>query len=120
MPPSLLGGNSLEYMCSGCNYRFELIRNRGENNDVLSCPRCQQDAYKVLTAFCHRNATPEYKKFQESADEKMFYADRHLNEDKSLDPYRWLQDVAAERSYQKDVASGKIPSPSQLPIPEEN
>jgi putative FmdB family regulatory protein len=40
-----------EYVCSGCNSKFELLRPMSRANEEASCPQCQQKAERVLSTF---------------------------------------------------------------------
>ena len=40
-----------EYVCSGCNSKFELLRPLSQAGEVASCPHCQKSAERVLSSF---------------------------------------------------------------------
>ncbi len=41
-----------EYVCSGCDSKFELLRPLSKADEGASCPRCQNTAKRVLSTFC--------------------------------------------------------------------
>ncbi len=40
-----------EYVCPGCDLKFELLRPLSQAGEAASCPRCQQSAGRVLSTF---------------------------------------------------------------------
>jgi putative FmdB family regulatory protein len=40
-----------EYVCSICNLKFELLRLISQASEGASCPRCQNNAKRVFSAF---------------------------------------------------------------------
>ena len=40
-----------EYLCPGCDLKFELLRSLSQADDGASCPRCQNAAQRVLSSF---------------------------------------------------------------------
>lgn len=40
-----------EYVCSGCDSKFELLRPMSRANEAAPCPHCQQEAERVLSSF---------------------------------------------------------------------
>ncbi len=40
-----------EYICPHCKLKFELLRSMTQAGDGASCPRCQGQAKRVLSAF---------------------------------------------------------------------
>lgn len=41
-----------EYVCPGCDLKFELLRRLSQSGDKAVCPRCGKDSEKVLSTFC--------------------------------------------------------------------
>ena len=41
-----------EYVCPGCDAKFELLRPLSKAEEDVSCPRCQNTAKRVLSTFC--------------------------------------------------------------------
>jgi len=41
-----------EYVCPSCELKFELLRPLSQSNNGASCPRCQNTAKRILSAFC--------------------------------------------------------------------
>ncbi len=40
-----------EYICPGCEVKFELLRPMSRASEGASCPHCQQSAERVLSTF---------------------------------------------------------------------
>ncbi len=40
-----------EYVCSGCESKFELLRPLSQATESSSCPECHQSAERVLSTF---------------------------------------------------------------------
>ena len=40
-----------EYLCPGCESKFELLRPMSRANEGVSCPHCQQEAERILSTF---------------------------------------------------------------------
>ena len=40
-----------EYVCPGCEFKFELLRPLSQANEAASCPRCHKSAERVLSTF---------------------------------------------------------------------
>ncbi|MFC1941016.1 FmdB family zinc ribbon protein [Chloroflexota bacterium] len=40
-----------EYVCSDCEYKFELLRPLSQAGETASCPRCQKPAKRKLSTF---------------------------------------------------------------------
>jgi len=40
-----------EYVCPDCEFKFELLRPISQANEAASCPRCHQNAERVLSTF---------------------------------------------------------------------
>ncbi|MBA7669064.1 hypothetical protein ES703_77191 [subsurface metagenome] len=40
-----------EYVCSGCQLKFELLRQLSQANEDASCPRCHNTAERILSTF---------------------------------------------------------------------
>ena len=40
-----------EYLCSGCNLKFELLRPLSQVSEDASCPQCHARAKRVLSSF---------------------------------------------------------------------
>ncbi len=40
-----------EYVCPGCNSKFELLRPMSRANEEVACPQCQQKAERILSTF---------------------------------------------------------------------
>ncbi|MEE8194595.1 MAG: zinc ribbon domain-containing protein [Dehalococcoidales bacterium] len=40
-----------EYICSGCQSRFELLRPMSRSGDGVLCPRCHSPAERALSTF---------------------------------------------------------------------
>ena len=45
-----------EYVCSNCQFKFELLRPLSQASEDVPCPRCQQSAKRVLSVFVGRSA----------------------------------------------------------------
>jgi len=41
-----------EYICPGCDLKFELLRRLSQADDGAPCPRCQNTAKRILSTFC--------------------------------------------------------------------
>ncbi|WP_041219092.1 zinc ribbon domain-containing protein [Dehalococcoides mccartyi] len=95
-----------EYYCEKCHKTTELMSDFSKDNEYILCPICRGNAAKVFSNFNWHHQTPNFVKFQESADEKMHYAEKRLSEDKSLDPVAWLEKVKTANLAEKAVKSG--------------
>ncbi|MFC1949779.1 FmdB family zinc ribbon protein, partial [Chloroflexota bacterium] len=40
-----------EYVCPGCDTKFELLRPFSKSDEEASCPKCQQPSKRVLSTF---------------------------------------------------------------------
>ena len=40
-----------EYVCSDCEYKFELLRPLSQAGETASCPRCHKTAERKLSTF---------------------------------------------------------------------
>jgi len=40
-----------EYVCPGCELKFELLRSLSQSGEGAPCPECQQGAERVLSTF---------------------------------------------------------------------
>ena len=40
-----------EYICTGCNLKFELLRRLSQASEGASCPHCQNTARRILSLF---------------------------------------------------------------------
>ncbi len=40
-----------EYVCPGCECKFELLRPLSKFNEPASCPQCNKDAERILSTF---------------------------------------------------------------------
>ncbi|MFC1932504.1 zinc ribbon domain-containing protein [Chloroflexota bacterium] len=40
-----------EYVCPGCDFKFELLRPLSQATETASCPHCQESAGRVLSTF---------------------------------------------------------------------
>lgn len=40
-----------EYVCSKCDFRFDLLRPISRSDEEASCPRCQNRAKRVFSTF---------------------------------------------------------------------
>ena len=40
-----------EYVCPECGLKFELLRSMSQSDEEAACPRCNNDARRVLSAF---------------------------------------------------------------------
>ncbi|MFC2041218.1 FmdB family zinc ribbon protein [Chloroflexota bacterium] len=40
-----------EYVCPGCECKFELLRPLSKSNEPASCPRCNKEAERILSTF---------------------------------------------------------------------
>ena len=41
-----------EYVCTGCELKFELLRPFSKADEAAECHHCQQSAERVLSKFC--------------------------------------------------------------------
>ena len=41
-----------EYVCLGCDLKFELLLRLSQAGEKVSCPRCHNDAEQVPSTFC--------------------------------------------------------------------
>ncbi|HEY82148.1 MAG TPA: zinc ribbon domain-containing protein [Dehalococcoidia bacterium] len=39
-----------EYLCSDCNFKFELLRPLSKADEKAPCPRCHKDAQRTVSA----------------------------------------------------------------------
>jgi len=44
-----------EYVCPGCDLRFELLRPLSQADEGASCPHCHNSAERILSTFCSRS-----------------------------------------------------------------
>lgn|GEM_PF-2525805 len=95
-----------EYRCQFCQSSYEKI-GKPEDCQIDRCPGCGGRAQRVVSGFSWKNQTSNLVKFQDSSDEKMYYAEKRLNEDKSLDPNAWLLKVAQDRLAEKAAKSAQ-------------
>jgi len=40
-----------EYVCAGCQLKFELLRPISQAGEPATCPHCQQSARRILSTF---------------------------------------------------------------------
>jgi putative FmdB family regulatory protein len=40
-----------EYVCPSCDFKFELLRSLSQADEGVSCPRCQNDARRIMSTF---------------------------------------------------------------------
>ena len=40
-----------EYVCSGCDFKFEQLRPLSQATEVASCPGCNESSERVLSTF---------------------------------------------------------------------
>ncbi|MDH4067922.1 MAG: zinc ribbon domain-containing protein [Dehalococcoidia bacterium] len=40
-----------EYCCPECSFKFELLRPQSQANQKVSCPRCHNNAKRILSSF---------------------------------------------------------------------
>ncbi len=40
-----------EYVCPGCQLKFDLLRSLSQADEGAACPRCQATAQRVLSSF---------------------------------------------------------------------
>ncbi|PPD59142.1 FmdB family zinc ribbon protein [Dehalogenimonas etheniformans] len=90
-----------EYECPGCQNTFEVIAKISDGTNINHCPNCGAQGYRLLSSFSWKHQTSSLEQFKHGADEKMFYAERRLSEDKSLDPGAWIEKVKAEKISKK-------------------
>ena len=86
-----------EYLCPGCECKFELMRPRSESKLGSACPQCGGNADRSLSAFSHYSAFApnSMEKQRDIANEKMWKSQRKLedNERKNPDPLKpWREE----------------------------
>ncbi len=90
-----------EYLCSECKRNFELIKQYEEDAESCFCPHCGGKSQRLISSFSFKNQKRLAQRHRESAEEKMYNAERRLEEDKTLDPNKWLDRVRNERLAEK-------------------
>lgn len=87
-----------EYFCDNCQDTFEVIDKIDTFEENPPCPLCSMPGHRVFSSFSYKNQELGRAKFREEADERMYYAEKRLAEDKSLDPENWIKKVQAENA----------------------
>ncbi len=93
-----------EYTCPNCSNRFETLKSLEESLNPSHCPHCGDLATRVFSPFSYHNQKTYNEKFKEQSAEKMWKAERRLEEDKSLQVDNWLGQVKKEMEEKKAMA----------------